>query len=146
MRVITRTRIVLALAIALATDAIQILLGPLGWTFFDEGMDLVAMVLISWIIGFHPLLLPTFVLEIFPVVDMAPTWTVCTAIVVALRRKAPVSPQTGSAHASPPPPFGVHPPHAPAQPAAPVFSEAGVREPPPIREPKPVQGSDRSIG
>ena len=76
MRVITRTRIVLALAIALATDAIQILLGPLGWTFFDEGMDVVAMVLISWIIGFHPLLLPTFVLEIFPVVDMAPTGSI----------------------------------------------------------------------
>jgi hypothetical protein len=136
MRVLTRTRIILAFAIALATDAAQFLLGPLGWTFFDEVMDVAAMVLISWVIGFHPLLLPTFVVELFPVIDMAPTWTLCTTIVVALRRKAPASPQTGSVHASPPP----------AQPAEPVFSEAGVREPPPIREPKPVQGSDRSIG
>ena len=134
MRVLTRKRIILAMAVALATDAVQILLGPLGWTFFDEAMDLVAMVLISWVIGFHPLLLPTFLVELFPVVDMAPTWTVCTAIVVGLRRHASASPQS-TATSTPPP-----------EPTSPVYSETGVREPPPIREPKPVQGSDRSVG
>ena len=134
MRVLTRTRIILAFAIALATDGAQFLLGPLGWTFFDEVMDVAAMVLISWVIGFHPLLLPTFVVELFPVIDMAPTWTICTAIVVGLRRKATGSPAP-TVTSSPPP-----------DPAAPVYSEAGVREPPPLREPKPVQGSDHSVG
>ena len=117
MRVITRKRIILAFAIALATDAIQILLGPLGVFFIDEAMDVVAMVLISWVIGFHPLLLPTFIVELVPVVDMAPTWTVCTAIVVSLRRQRR------------------DPPEAAAQPSA----------PPPAREPRPIQGTDRSV-
>jgi len=117
MRVITRKRIILAFAIALATDAIQILLGPLGVFFIDEAMDVVAMVLISWVIGFHPLLLPTFIVELFPVVDMAPTWTVCTAIVVSLRRQRRDSPEPA------------------VQPSA----------PPPAREPRPIQGTDRSV-
>jgi hypothetical protein len=36
------------------------------------------------LIGFHPLLLPTSVLEFLPLADMLPTWTGCVAIVVAL--------------------------------------------------------------
>ena len=43
---------------------------------------------VTWrLIGFHPLLLPTFALEFLPVVDMLPTWTACVALVVSLRRK-----------------------------------------------------------
>jgi hypothetical protein len=85
-RPLTRGRIVLAIAIAGATDALQIALGPLGWTFVDEIADVVAMILISLLIGFHPLLLPTFILEIFPLVDMLPTWTGCVGAVILWRR------------------------------------------------------------
>lgn len=35
---------------------------------------------------FHPLLLPTFVIEFLPVAGMLPTWTACVAAIVALRR------------------------------------------------------------
>lgn len=45
------------------------------------------MALISSAIGFHMLLLPTFVIEFIPGPDMLPTWTACTAAVVMLRRK-----------------------------------------------------------
>ena len=41
----------------------------------------------SRLIGFHPLLLPTFVIEFVPVADLLPTWTGCAALVVALRRR-----------------------------------------------------------
>ena len=68
-------------------DAAQLLLGPLGWSFADEVLDLVAMVLAIWLLGFHLLLLPTFVVEILPVVDARPTWTGCVGLVVALRRR-----------------------------------------------------------
>ena len=85
--VLTRERIRFAYAIAVATDAAQLLLGPLGWTFADEILDVVATILTWAIIGFHPLLLPTFALEFFPVVDMLPTWTGCVALVVALRKR-----------------------------------------------------------
>ena len=55
--------------------------------FADELLDVVAMILTWRLIGFHPLLLPTFVLEFLPLADMLPTWTGCVAIVVALRKR-----------------------------------------------------------
>jgi len=69
------------------TDVLQLLLGPLGWAGADELLDLAAMVLTWRLIGFHPLLLPTFVLEFVPLADMLPSWTVCVAIVVAIRKR-----------------------------------------------------------
>jgi hypothetical protein len=69
------------------TDVLQFVAGPLGWVLADEVLDLIAMILTWRVLGFHPLLLPTFALEFLPVVDMLPTWTGCVAIVVALRKK-----------------------------------------------------------
>jgi hypothetical protein len=84
---LTRTRMVLALLVAVAADGVQLLLGPLGWVFPDQAIDCVAMILISWIIGFHILLLPTFVVELVPVLDDLPTWTACTVAVIALHKR-----------------------------------------------------------
>jgi hypothetical protein len=84
---LTRRRIWLAYLVAIIADALQLLLGPAGWAFFDEVIDVVALSLLTLLIGFHPLFLPTFVLEFMPVTDMLPTWTGCVALVVALRRK-----------------------------------------------------------
>ena len=76
-----------AYAIAAATDVLQLILGPLGWAFVDEVIDVATMAILWRLIGFHPLLLPTFVLEVLPVADMFPTWTGCVALVVAHRRR-----------------------------------------------------------
>jgi hypothetical protein len=84
---LSRTRIILALVVAVFADGLQLLLGPLGWVFVDQTIDCVAMVLVSWVIGFHILLLPTFVIELVPVLEDLPTWTACTAAVIALRRR-----------------------------------------------------------
>ena len=84
---LTPPRIWPAFAVAIAADGFQLLLGPLGWTFFDEITDVVTTIVVSLLLGFHPLFLPTFVVEIIPVVDMLPTWTGCVAVVVALRRR-----------------------------------------------------------
>ncbi|HEY3760478.1 MAG TPA: hypothetical protein VGN23_01905 [Verrucomicrobiae bacterium] len=84
---LTKIRIVLALAIAIFTDGLQLLLGPLGWAFIDDAIDVVAMVLTSWVLGFHWLLLPTFVLKLIPLADDLPTWTACVAAVIVLRRR-----------------------------------------------------------
>lgn len=85
--VLTQRRVRLAYAVAVTTDALQLLLGPFGWAFADELLDVAAMILTWRLIGFHPLLLPTFALEFLPVADMLPTWTGCVAIVVALRKR-----------------------------------------------------------
>ena len=93
---LTRQRVRIAYAVAVTVDVLQLLLGPLGWAFADEILDVVAMILIWRVIGFHLLLLPTFALEFLPLADMLPTWTGCVAIVVVLRRRQ-------QAIASPPP-------------------------------------------
>jgi hypothetical protein len=77
----------LAYGVAVTADILQWVLGPVGWAFADEILDVAAMALIAPAIGFHPLLLPAFVLEFLPVVDLVPTWTGCVALVVALRKK-----------------------------------------------------------
>ena len=97
-RPLTRTAIRLAYAVAVATDALQFVAGPLGFAAFDEVLDIVAMVLTWRLLGFHPLLLPTFAIEFLPVTDLVPTWTGCVALVIALRKRQQA--------ASPPPSHG----------------------------------------
>ena len=82
-------RIVAAFGLAMGVDGAQLALGPLGWTFADEVLDVVAMLGISRLLGFHPLLLPTFLIEVLPVIDVLPTWTGCVGLVVSRRRREP---------------------------------------------------------
>jgi hypothetical protein len=96
--VLTRQRIWAAYGVAVTVDVLQFALGPIGWAFADEILDVAAMAATWRLLGFHPLLLPTFVLEVVPVADLVPVWTACVAIVVALRRKQRHVPP------SPPPP------------------------------------------
>ena len=84
---LTRTRVILALAIAVIADGLQFLLGPFAWVFVDQGIDVVTMGLMSWVIGFHWLFLPTFALELFPALDALPTWTACVIAVIAIRKR-----------------------------------------------------------
>jgi hypothetical protein len=84
---LTCARIIIALVIAVFADGLQFLLGPLGWAFGDQAIDCVTMILISWVIGFHILLLPTFVVELIPVLEDLPTWTACTIALIALRKR-----------------------------------------------------------
>ncbi|MEO6034298.1 MAG: hypothetical protein ABIQ35_03500 [Verrucomicrobiota bacterium] len=84
---ITKTRIYLALAVALVTDGLQLLTGPFGMAGFDQVLDVIAMILTSYLLGFHLLLLPTFVLELVPVMDWLPTWTGCVALLVSMRKR-----------------------------------------------------------
>jgi hypothetical protein len=90
--ILTPQRVRLAYTLAVGADLLQLLLGPIGWAFADEIIDAAAMVAVSRVIGFHPLLLPTFVLEFLPIADMLPTWTGCVALVVALRKRAQHTP------------------------------------------------------
>jgi hypothetical protein len=85
--VLTSSRIRAAYAVAIGTDVLEFALGPFGWAFTDEILDVVALIATTKLLGFHPLLLPTFILEFFPVTDMLPTWTACVALVVALRKR-----------------------------------------------------------
>lgn len=89
---LTQGRIIAAFAVALLADGIQFMLGPVGWIGLVQVIDVVTMIIQSWLLGFHPLFLPTFVVEFIPVVDMLPTWTACVALVVSMRRRSPPEP------------------------------------------------------
>ena len=95
--VLTPSRIRLAYVAAVAADALQLILSPIGWVAADAAVDVAAMIVTSRLLGFHPLLLPTFVLELLPVADLLPTWTGCVALVVVLRKKqhTPLPPGSG---------------------------------------------------
>lgn len=103
--VITPPRIWFAMMAAAAVDGLQLALAWFGWFGADEVLDVIGMLLTSAAIGFHPLLLPTFVVEFIPVVDMLPTWTACTAAVIMLRKRsqAPPPPPPSPPPAGPPP-------------------------------------------
>jgi hypothetical protein len=89
---LTPVRMRLAYSAAVVTDVLQFLIGPVGWAGADEALDIVATIVIWRVLGFHPLLLPTFLLEFLPVSDLLPTWTGCVALVIALRRRRQVEP------------------------------------------------------
>lgn len=92
---LTRSRIRSAYAVAVLTDALQFALGPFGWAGTDEVLDVIATVVETRLLGFHPLLLPTFLLELLPISDVLPTWTGCVALVVAMKKKQAPPPAPG---------------------------------------------------
>ena len=102
---LTTARAVIAMVVAATADGVQLLLGAFGWVGFDQAIDGIAMVIICKIIGFHILLLPTFVVELVPVIEDLPTWTACTAAVIVLRKREQKNP--------PPPPAPPGPPDKP---------------------------------
>ncbi len=77
---LSKTRIRVAWAIALAVDAIQLATtpaefgGPPVW-FIEGAVDLVTMAVLWSVVGFHWGFLPSFATKLLPFVDIAPTWT-----------------------------------------------------------------------
>ena len=82
---LTRTRIVMAIGVALVADGLQLPLQAVPLA--PEIIDVIAMALTIGLLGFHLLLLPTFAVEFIPAVDMLPTWTACVIAVIALRKR-----------------------------------------------------------
>jgi hypothetical protein len=92
-KLMTRNQIWLARGIALAADAVQIVLFPLFVGGAPEGVDAVMDVcvaaLLCWLCGFHPAFLPTIIGEALPTVDLFPSWTLAVLFVTRKRLDAP---------------------------------------------------------
>ena len=81
----------LAWVLAITVDALQLGLGvgTVGastW-LLDKPLDLLAMGAMWALLGWHWLFLPTFITELLPWVDLAPTWTL--AVWIATRKTTP---------------------------------------------------------
>ncbi len=82
---LTDERMAAALVAALVVDGLQFFMQAVPLA--PQLLDVVAMVLVTVAIGFHVLLLPSFVLELVPILNDFPTWTGCVIAVIALRRR-----------------------------------------------------------
>ena len=87
----SRKRILAARAIAVVADAIQLGLLPLfvegAASPLNNALDVVIGAAMIGLVGWNWVFLPTFVAELIPFVDIAPTWTVAALIAT---RKRPV--------------------------------------------------------
>jgi hypothetical protein len=97
-------RVLAARIIAVAADAVQLGLMPLfaagAPTGFDAALDIAVGAAMVALLGWHWAFLPAFAVELFPVVDLAPTWTI--AVFLATRRRGPGASSQPSVSIEPP--------------------------------------------
>jgi len=79
-----------ALAIAVAADAVQIGLLPLfaegAAAPWDDALDIAAGAALLALLGWHAALLPAFLSELVPFLDLFPTWTGAVVFVITRKR------------------------------------------------------------
>lgn len=81
---VSSLRLKLAWGVAVGTDALQMFIFPVtvegAFSPVTVALDSIAMVLLSWLVGWHWVFLPSIVFELIPLVELAPTWTIAMAI------------------------------------------------------------------
>jgi len=84
----------LAWTIAIAVDLLQWVALPLfaggAVSPWNDALDIAVAVIMVRLLGWHWSFLPTFAVELFPVIDLAPTWTL--AVMLATRGKRALPP------------------------------------------------------
>ncbi len=92
--------------VAIAADAIQLALLPFFFegaaSPFDAVLEVIVSVVLVWLLGWHPALLPALIAELLPGVDLVPSWTASVAL-VALTRKKVKEPAPAAPAVAPPP-------------------------------------------
>lgn len=95
----SRRRIIAARLLAVAADAVQLGMIPLfvggAASPLNDALDLAVGAAMVWLLGWNWLFLPTFVAELIPFVDIAPTWTI--AALIATRQAKALPPASVSA-------------------------------------------------
>ena len=86
--------------VAVIADAIQLVLFPFfvgGFaSVLNDVLDVVVCATLLRLIGWNVLFLPTFIVEMLPVGDMAPTWTIAVFIATRSRPSDPPATQLPS--------------------------------------------------
>ncbi len=108
----------IAWIVAITADALQIVAFPFfveGWISpFNDALDVVTSIVLVWLLGWHPALLPSLVAELLPGVDLAPTWTAAVGLVAWTRRHEVAQPEPSSATVVPDAPAPDRDPEPPA--------------------------------
>jgi hypothetical protein len=94
----TKGRIRLAWAVAVAADAIQIGAAPFVAEGFmsplNDGLDVAVAISLIFLIGWHVAFVPSFLVKMLPIADLAPTWTLSVFIATRGKGKQPETPPT----------------------------------------------------
>ena len=81
-------RVLAARVLAILADAVQLGLMPIfaggAASMFNDALDVAVGIAMIALVGWHWVFLPSFVTEMIPMVDLAPTWTI--AVFIATRR------------------------------------------------------------
>ena len=92
VRAVSKQRKAVAFTIALFADLAQIVLWPVfgggAASPFDDALDVVVAIVLSFTLGFSPRLAFAFALELVPGADLFPTWTAVVASIPALEEPA----------------------------------------------------------
>ncbi len=82
---ISPLRLKAAWVVAVGMDALQVFLLPAtiegGFSPVADGLDFVTMAVLWGLVGWHWAFLPSVIVKVIPVMDLAPTWTIAMAIV-----------------------------------------------------------------
>jgi hypothetical protein len=93
MKTLTPNRIRVARTIAICADLLQLGLFPL----FGEGfisplnniLDVVVCILLTLLVGWHYAFLPSLVVEVVPMFDLVPTWTIAIFLATGQKQAPP---------------------------------------------------------
>ena len=89
---LSKARLRAAWIVAIGVDAIQIPVeatGFLGW-LLGAGLDVVTMIVLTVLVGFHWAFLPSFLTEWIPYLDYAPLWTLAVLLATRGRGESPL--------------------------------------------------------
>ena len=93
--IVNRSTLAAAYAVGICADLMQLCIIPLLPDGFlnplNDVSDAIACIILTRLIGFHFAFLPSFLIKLIPVVEIAPTWTLAVIIATRnLRAPAPV--------------------------------------------------------
>jgi hypothetical protein len=89
-------RVRAARAVAICADIIQVglpyifgegLLSP-----FEAALDIAACLALTALVGWHIAFIPSFLIELLPIADLAPTWTIAAFIATRSAKSPPTPP------------------------------------------------------
>ncbi len=100
---IKRPVLLAAYGVAICADFIQIGVLPVTtegiFSLVDDFLDIGTCIILTLLLGWHIAFLPSFLVKLIPLGDLAPTWTL--AVLIAIRRY-----RTASGTDAPPPMSG----------------------------------------
>jgi hypothetical protein len=82
-------RVWLARAVAAAADVVQLGAFPVtaegALSPIDDGLDVLTAIVLTLLVGPHLAFVPSFLVKLLPIADLAPTWTIAVLIATAGR-------------------------------------------------------------